>query len=392
MKLGFVVHRFGAGIAGGSEAHCRVIAERLSASHDITVLTTTAKDHVTWANEYPPGVSPHGRVTVRRFPIERPRSLHRFAEASDIAFDGVASEAEQEVWFRENGPVAPALLEYLQAHGAEFDRVLFWAFRYYPTFFGLPLVARRAVLVPTAEADPVIRFGILERFFSLPSGFVFLTPEEESLVARHARQPLAPSCIIGSGLEPPAELAADRSQILSALGAVEPFALYLGRIDPNKGCEALIRYFLQFRQESAAPLQLMLAGPANMPIPDHPALTLTGFVDEAQRDALLSRAEVLIVPSPYESLSLVLLEGWNHGRPALVNGRCDVLRGQALRADGALYYRTYAEFAHGLRFLLGNGDTARLLGEQGRAYVDAEYRWPRVIRKLETFLDNLGTR
>jgi hypothetical protein len=69
-----------------------------------------------------------------------------------------------------------------------------------------------------------------------------------------------------------------------------------------------------------------------------------------------------------------------------------VLRGQALRADGALYYRTYAEFAHGLRFLLGNGDTARLLGEQGRAYVDAEYRWPRVIRTLETFLDNLGTR
>ena len=49
---------------------------------------------------------------------------------------------------------------------------------------------------------------------------------------------------------------------------------------------------------------------------------------------------------------MVLLEAWNHGVPALVNGRCDVLRGQVLRADGGLYYRSYDEWAAGLSYLL----------------------------------------
>jgi glycosyltransferase involved in cell wall biosynthesis len=389
MRLALVVHRFGTDIAGGSEAHCRSIAERLSSAHDVTVLTTTAKDHVTWKNEYPAGVSQHGRISVRRFPVERPRSLHRFAEASEIAFDDGASEADQEAWFRENGPRTPALLEYLRTHGREFDRVLFWSFRYYQTFFGLPLVADRAVLVPTAEDDEVVRFSVLGRFFSLPAGYLFLTAEEERLVAAHASRPLPPSCVIGSGLEPP-PARAPGADGLAAVGVTTPFVLYLGRVDPNKGCETLVSHFLRFREASGPPVSLVMAGPINMPLPDHPSITRTGFVDEGRREVLLSHASVLVVPSRYESLSIALLEGWNHELPALVNGRCDVLRGQAQRSDGALYYRSYAEFAHALRLLLTDGDTARRLGCQGRAYIDAEYRWPTVIQKLEGFLDVLS--
>jgi glycosyltransferase involved in cell wall biosynthesis len=383
MKLAFVVHRFGSDIAGGSEMHCRIVAERLSASHDITVLTTCAKDHISWANAYPAGVSRHGRVEVRRFPVARPRSLHRFAEASEIAFDGRASPRDQENWFRENGPFTPALLDHLGAHGGAFDRVLFWSFRYYQTFFGLPLVSDRAVLVPTAEEDPVIRFDILEPFFALPAGFLFLTPEEQALVARRAGAPLAPSAIVGSGLETPIPL---QPASPSADGIAPPFVLYLGRIDPNKGCETLVRHFLRYREETGSTVPLVMAGPANMPLPDDPAIKVLGFVDERLREALLSNASVLVVPSPYESLSLVLLEAWNHAVPALVNGRCGVLKGQALRSNGALYYRSYDEFAHALRLLLDNRELRQTLGGQGRDYVDREYRWPVVIEKIERFL------
>jgi hypothetical protein len=196
MKLACVIHRFGGDVAGGSEAHCRAIAGRLAARHDISVLTTTSRDHVTWAEAYPSGVSADGPLRVHRFPVARPRSLHRFFEASEVAFGGAASEADEIQWFRENGPETPALLEYLEAHGAEYDRVLFWSYRYYQSFFGLPLVAPRAVLVPTAEEDPAIALDVLDRYFSLPSGYVFLTPEERDLVSRRCSQPLAPSCIV----------------------------------------------------------------------------------------------------------------------------------------------------------------------------------------------------
>ncbi|HYM23714.1 MAG TPA: hypothetical protein VEU08_10905, partial [Vicinamibacterales bacterium] len=82
MKLACVVHRFGAGIAGGSEGHCRAIAERLAERHDVTVLTSCARDHVTWRNEFPAGESASGRLRVVRFPSVRQRSLPRFASIS----------------------------------------------------------------------------------------------------------------------------------------------------------------------------------------------------------------------------------------------------------------------------------------------------------------------
>jgi glycosyltransferase involved in cell wall biosynthesis len=110
------------------------------------------------------------------------------------------------------------------------------------------------------------------------------------------------------------------------------------------------------------------------------------------REALLSNASVLVVPSRFESLSLALLEGWNHGVPALVNGRCSVLKGQSVRANGGLYYRNFDEFSRGLSHLLDHADVAQQLGRQGLAYVDSEYRWPHVMQKVEMFLAATPTR
>jgi glycosyltransferase involved in cell wall biosynthesis len=383
-KFACVIHRFGTDFAGGSEGHCRAIATRLAARHDVTIVTTCAKDHITWQNEYAEGRSTNGPLTVVRFPVVRTRSMHRFADISEAVFSGGATDAEEEEWFRENGPDAPALLDFLKAHGGEFDRILFWSFRYYQTFFGLPLVADRSVLVPTAEEDPVIRMRAVARFFERPAAYLFLTPEEQALVAQHCASPLPPSAIVGAGLEPPAP-GGDVSGRLAALGIRTPFVLYVGRIDPNKGCAVLLRHFQRYAAERAG-VQLVMAGPVNMPMPDHPQVKTLGYVDDATRDALLSSAAVLVVPSPFESLSLALLEAWNHGVPSLVNGRCSVLRGQSLRADGGLYYRNFDEFSRELSYLLDHADVARQLGAQGRAYVDREYRWPLVMERIEKFL------
>lgn len=382
MKLACVVHRYGLDIAGGSEAHCRHVAEHLAARHDVTILTTCAKDHISWRNEYQAGTSQIGPVTVVRFPVATQRSLHRFADASELAFSGLASDAEQDEWFRQNGPDTPALVEYLRTHGADFDAVLFWAFRYAEVYFGLPAVADRAVLVPTAEEDPVIRMSILERFFDRPAGFIFLTPEEQELVERRMREP-KPSCVIGSGLEPASPAP---GVDLASRGVRSPFVLYLGRIDPNKGCADLLAHFTRFAAEERRGVQLVMAGPASMPLPDHPDIRYLGFVDQHMRDALLTQASLLAMPSRYESLSLVLLEAWNHALPALVNGQCAVLKGQALRANGALYYRNYDEFARCLTVMLDRRDLRRDLGQQGLAYVDREYRWPTVIAKIDALL------
>jgi len=274
----------------------------------------------------------------------------------------------------------PALLDYLRTHGRDYDRVLFWSFRYYHTFFGLPLVADRAILVPTAEDDDIIRTAsILGDFFIKPRAYLFLTAEERDLVTARCRGPLPPSEVIGAGLAP----ATQHTETPR-----EPFALYLGRIEKNKGCDRLIDYFLSYADSSSGkpPIDLVMAGPSIMTIPEHPAIKVLGVVPEAERDALLSRARVLVMPSPYESLSMVLLEAWRAGTPALVNGRCKPLRGQTERANGGLFYEQREEFVDALAWFVEHPEEARQFGVQGRAYVEREYAWPVVLAKIERML------
>ena len=389
MKLAFVIHRYGSGIAGGSEEHCRQLAERLAASHDVTVLTTCAADYVTWRNVLPRGETSEGGVRVVRFPVAHPRDLKAFADISDEVFAGGSPPDRQDAWFRANGPDAPELLDHIRAHARDFDLVLFWAFRYSPSYFGVPLVADRAVLVPTAEADAAIDLEVLHQYFQLPAGYLFLTPEEQDLVCRRAGRRLEPSAVVGSGLEP-AGAPPGRGD-LDRLGLPPRFVLYLGRVDRNKGCQTLVEYFQEFVAEGGD-VTLVLAGPATMRLPEHPRIRSLGYVSDEIRRALLAHARLLVLPSPYESLSMALLEAWNWGVPALVNGLCEVLAGQVLRAEGGLYYRSSREFSEGLSRLVLDDGLRNALGSQGRRYVDQEYRWPLVISRVERLLAEVRTR
>jgi glycosyltransferase involved in cell wall biosynthesis len=388
VKIACVVQRYGADIAGGSEAHCREIVERLAAGHDVTVLTSCARDYVTWANTLPAGESREGGVRILRFPVAQTRRLKLFADISDEVFAGPAPVARQEAWFKENGPETPALLDHLRRHGASYDVVLFWAYRYYPSYFGVPLVPGRAILVPTAEEDRAIDLDVLGDFFRRPAGYIFLTPEEEQLVSLRAGQALRPRAIIGSGLEP--ARASDAESVLAARHVPARYLLYLGRVDRNKGCETLLDYFQQVASAADVP-PLVLAGPAKMRIPAHPKILALGYVSDELREALLARAMALIVPSPYESLSIALLEGWNHGVPALVNGRCKVLDGQVRRANGGLVFRSAAEFEEALTWLLSHPQGRVAIGRQGREYVEREYRWPTVMARVEELLRQVGS-
>jgi glycosyltransferase involved in cell wall biosynthesis len=412
MKLACVVHRYGPQAVGGSEAHCRAIARRLAAHHDVTVLTSCATDYVTWRNVLPPGDSRDDGVLVRRFAVDRPRHLNRFRELSERVFAERAGDAEQREWFEANGPSLPGLLDHLTRDGAAYDRVLFWAFRYAPTWFGLPLVAGRAILVPTAEDDELIRTSTLVgAFFGRPRAYGFLTPEERALVASHSAAPLPPSEIIGAGLDPvagaphpnPLPASGERGKdVVPASGArgkaVVPasgarvdtpaiagdFVLYLGRVDRNKGCDRLFDAWTSAEADSLP--TLVLAGPIVLTPPPHPRIRALGYVDDATREALLSTALALVMPSPYESLSLVVLEAWNHRTPVIVNGRCAPLRGQVQRANGGLFYDLPAELVEGVRYLREHRTAARAMGASGLAYVEREYRWPVVMERVERLL------
>ena len=165
--------------------------------------------------------------------------------------------------------------------------------------------------------------------------------------------------------------------------------MYVGRIDANKGCRELFDFFIRFMTRWRRDVDLVLIGTAVMPVPEHPRIRHLGYVDDADKFDVLAASELLVMPSPYESLSMVALEAWALGKPVLANARCDVLVGQCRRSNAGLYYANAAEFEAALERLLDGRALAATLGGRGRAFFECEYSWPVIERKYLDMFERL---
>jgi glycosyltransferase involved in cell wall biosynthesis len=115
-----------------------------------------------------------------------------------------------------------------------------------------------------------------------------------------------------------------------------------------------------------------------------------GFVPEQDKYDALQAAQVTVMPSLYESLSMIVLESWLMGTPVLVNGRCQVLKYQCQQSNGGLYYTSYDEFEIALNYLLNPANPRKQLGQQGLQFVKNNYEWHIVLNKIQTLLDLLS--
>jgi hypothetical protein len=97
-----------------------------------------------------------------------------------------------------------------------------------------------------------------------------------------------------------------------------------------------------------------------------------------------------MMPSYYESLSMVALEAWALGKPVLANGKCEVLRGQCIRSRAGLYYETEAEFIETLRAIVESRNLSAAFSANGRAFYLQHYSWPVIEHKYLTMLDRLN--
>jgi glycosyltransferase involved in cell wall biosynthesis len=386
VRLCFVVQRFGVEVTGGAETHCRWLARRLARDFEVEVVTTCALDYATWANHYPPGAQLVDGFKVTRYPVARPRSPRDFAFYSDVVFRDRCTRVDELRWIEENGPLTPALVAALPGM-RHVELFVFYSYRYYTAFHGLPAVAGRAVLVPTAEDDPAIRLPVFRDLFRRPRGLLYLTPEERDLVREVSGNGFLPFAVVGSGVEvAPGWQATD---VRRRFSLPPRYLLYVGRIDRGKGVDTLFDYYRSLADTWPETPLLVLAGRALIDIPAHPGIRHVGEVSEVEKFALIGGCELLVLPSLYESLSIAVLEAWALGKPVLANGECRVLEGQCLRSNGGLAYRKYAEFAPALRLLAERPGLREAMGRAGRAYVEREYNWDTVEGHARAFLQAL---
>jgi glycosyltransferase involved in cell wall biosynthesis len=216
---------------------------------------------------------------------------------------------------------------------------------------------------------------------------MFNSPEERATLEAVAATRAVPGVTVGVGSHVPAAPQADRAR--RRFGLAGPFIVYVGRIDVNKGCEELFDYFTRFSARTERMLDLVLIGTPVMPIPEHQRIRHLGYVSDEDKFDVIAGADALVMPSPFESLSMAALEAWALGRPVLANGRCDVLAGQCLRSNAGLYYMNGREFEAMLEALLDDHEVSTRMGENGRAFYAANYAWPVIEGKYLSMFERL---
>jgi len=387
MKLAVVVQRYGADINGGAELHARYIAERLSRHAAVEVVTTCARDYVTWKDELPAGVERVNGIPVRRFPVSHERRPYEFGRRSVRVFERTHSLADELAWLESEGPASPALVNYVEKAAADFDFIILSSYRYYHAWHLARRLPAKAIIVPTAERDEAIGLSLFGPVFRGVRALMYNSQEERAMIQTATGNTNVPGVVVGVGSDVPDRTDAERFRRTFKIR--KPFAIYIGRIDENKGCGELFSHFQRYAAAFPRGMDLVLVGRAIIDVPKHPRIHHLGFLDDRDKFDALAASDLLIMPSYFESLSMVALEAWALGRPVLANGRCDVLKGQCIRSNAGLYYERFEEFIEALYSLESNGPLNARLGKNGREFFTRNYAWPVIERKYLDIFERL---
>ncbi|MGN6518121.1 MAG: glycosyltransferase family 4 protein [Dokdonella sp.] len=382
-RIAIVVQRCDESVVGGSEALAWQYARLLSDRFEVEVLSSTAVDYVSWRDELPVGVHLRDGIPVRRFPVALERGpywygLHQrmMLEVQPFAAprDGTPlawREALQDEYVRFQGPCCPELDDWLRDRHHDYAAVLFCTYLYPTTYFGIAEVPpHKTLFVPTLHDEPTAYLPAFAQRYATHRNRIWLTAAEQRTAAR----------VWGYDEGEVIGMAVEHSESATPASRARPYLLYCGRIEAGKGCDELVRAMGHVADRG---LDLVLTGVDNMGLPRQPWIEYLGFVDERRKFELMAGATAFVLPSQYESFSIVTLEAMAQRAPVLVNGRCDVMREHIERSGAGFHYDGIDDMVAKIGRLaaLDPGERARI-GAAGREYVLANYREEHVRARL----------
>lgn len=383
-KICFVVQRYGLEVNGGAELHCRQLAEHMRSVYpEIDVLTSKAIDYMTWRDEYEKDEEDINGIHVIRFSVRLERNINDFNSINQYVYNGNLPKHREYEWLEKQGPYMPDLIEYLKCHIDEYEAVIFFTYLYYPTVVGVKEVPQKAIVIPTAHDEPFLKMKMYKDVFQKPKAFLYNTEEERRMINKKFANENIRNELGGVGVELPDDIDGERFKEKYGL---KDYLVYVGRIDEGKNCGQLFEYFIRYIDEYKSEMKLVLMGKAVIDVPQNPNIVSLGFVDDKDKFDGIAGAKALILPSKFESLSMVVLEAMSVNTLVLVNGECDVLKGHCLKSEGALFYESYDDFAGCLNYYKEHTEICDAMRRNAKRYVDENYQWDVIVGKLKDLI------
>ena len=256
---------------------------------------------------------------------------------------------------------------------------IFFTYLYYPTYFGIQSV-KNSILIPTAHDEPSFYFSGYENVFNNAGFIMYNSLSEKRLVEKtYPDTKNIKNDIAGVGFDPIKTYKQYDVPLPNS-----KYLLYIGRIDVSKGCDALLNFFEKYTEELSNGIKLVMIGKNFMDLKkEYNNVIFTGFVSDAEKDIYLKNCEALVIPSFYESLSLVTLEAMQYGKPVIANKDCEVLKDHIEISDAGFLYNDYNSFKNSLNKLYNLTESEkRHIAKRGIKYVKENYQWKNIINKF----------
>ncbi len=387
-RIGFVPPRYGAEVVGGAEAVLTEMAHGFAArGWEVDVLTTCAKDHVTWANHYPEGESTDGLVTVRRFSTQTdtPGKARERIGQQMLAGHG-ANISEQQLWVNDSLRVS-GLWHYVLDNADQYRALVLGPYMFWTTFAVSQIMPERTILMPCLHDEATAYLDLFAPCFSGSRGLWFLSEPEAQLAASIHR--LTPRHeVIGAGIEQPQSY--DPTSFREKFSIASPFLYYAGRREWGKGWTELLAAFAALIEETNADLKLVTSGVGALDAPPSIADRVidVGFLSPEDRNNAMAAAAAYVQPSALESFSRTVLEAWLAGTPVIANAGSEVVSWHIERSQAGLVYETERELIEALRLVVERPQSLASLAAPGRQYVIDHYTPDDVMDRAEqTLLD-----
>src|SRR6266545_2015486 len=347
-----VIPWFGRDTAGGAETQAHQLAQAIHAlGVPVEVWATTGRDAFAPPEPYySEGPDELDGVPVRRFALTLPHADPYVPPA--VARRGLHTQLpafpDHELRLLASLVSSDALLEAIAAEGLS-RRFLFVLYPFPTSFWGALLAGERAHLLPCLHDEPYARYSTVRWLFRHARRALANSPAERDLALR--LYDLPPDRVIAAGEGIDLTARGDGAAFRARRGLHGPLLMYAGR-DPIELPPALGAIVLDLCDVSVQ-----------------------------ERQDAYAAADLFVHPSVHESFSIVLMEAWLQGTPALVHADCAVTRQAAEASGGGLAFHDFGEFAAALDMLLADAELRRELGRRGHEFVLATCDWADVARK-----------